>query len=192
MDNFFRCSMISTYLLVGCSADVLQDEHDQDASVESGELPSTRVAEASVRCDGTPLPTCTGPFTGATCELPCLDTSGEATAACGLDVYCHSDGTVYGLATRNAVLYRSAAGPLTIFRFSQTYDGLPVLAPDGIVTLVYGPQGAISASGAIVGNRVEYEHRHRQASEAKASRNRHRMLQDAVLAVPRRRVLVGS
>jgi hypothetical protein len=213
MDNFFRCSMISTCLLVGCSADVLQDEHDQDASVESGELSSPRVAEASVRCDGTPLPTCVGPFTGATCELPCLDTSGEATAACGLDVYCHSDGTVYGLATRNAVLYhgepnddepivesdfeqwivghaadlgleaglepanlelhrlegfRSAAGPLTIFRFSQTYRGMPVLAPDGIVTLVYGPQGAISITGAIVDNRAEYEHRIRQASQPKA------------------------
>jgi hypothetical protein len=229
MGNFFCRSMMSTCLLVGCSADVLQDEHDQDASVESGELPSTRVAEASVRCDGTPLPTCTGPFTGATCELPCLDTSGEATAACGLDVYCHSDGTVYGLATRNAVLYRaapdddepvvqtdfegwivghaadlgleaglepsnlelhrlegfrSAAGPLTIFRFSQTYDGLPVLAPDGIVTLVYGPQGAISASGAIVDNRVEYEHRHRQASEAKAKHSilKHASAQEGVPA----------
>jgi MYXO-CTERM domain-containing protein len=216
MDNFFRCSMISTCLLVGCSADVLHDEHDQDVSVESGELPSPRVAEASVRCDGTPLPTCVGPFTGATCELPCLNTSGEATAACGLDVYCHSDGTVYGLATRNAVLYhggpeddepivessfegwivghaadlgleaglepanlelhrhegfRSAAGPLTIFRFSQTYRGMPVLLPDGIVTLVYGPQGAISTTGAIVDNRVEYEHWHRQASQPRAEQS---------------------
>jgi hypothetical protein len=66
MGYFFRRSLMSTCLLVGCSADVLQVEHEQHASVESGELPSPRVAEASVCCDGTPLPACTGPFTGAT------------------------------------------------------------------------------------------------------------------------------
>jgi MYXO-CTERM domain-containing protein len=228
MVDSFRRVMMSTCLLVGCAADVLQDDHDLHASVESGELPAPRTPEASVRCDGTPLPECDGAFTGASCDLPCSGPAGEVTATqCGLDVYCHSNGSVYGLATRNAVLYRgapdddepvvesdfeawivghaadvgleaglapsnlelhrlegfrSAAGPLTIFRFSQTYDGLPVLAPDGIVTLVYGPQGAISASGAIVDNRVEYEHRHRQASEAKAKKSilKHTSAQEGV------------
>jgi hypothetical protein len=108
-EGFFRRAMMSTCLLVGCAADVLQDDHDLHASVESGELPSPRMAEASVRCDGTPLPECDGAFTGARCDLPCSGPAGEVTAAqCGLDVYCHSNGSVYGLATRNAVLYRGA------------------------------------------------------------------------------------
>jgi hypothetical protein len=94
MDNFFRRSVMATWLLGGCAADVRQDEdeHEENASVESGELPSLRVAEPAVSCAGTPRPTCDGPFTGATCDLPCLDTSGEAASECGLDVYCHSDG----------------------------------------------------------------------------------------------------
>jgi hypothetical protein len=57
------------------------------------------------RCDTTALPRCEGPFTGATCTLPCVGEAGSNTETCGLDVYCHADGTVYGLATRNAVLY---------------------------------------------------------------------------------------
>jgi hypothetical protein len=218
MDDFFRRAMMSAWLLGGCAADVPrgEQEHEGNTSVESGELPSLRVAEPAVGCAGTPVSTCDGPFTGANCDLPCLGTSGQVAPECGLDVYCHSDGTVYGIATRNAVFYRagpdddqpvvesdfeqwivghaadlgleaglqlsnlelhrlegfrSAAGPLTIFRFSQTYDGWPVLAPDGIVTLVYGPRGAISASGAIVDNRVEYRHRVRQAPQAKAEKS---------------------
>lgn len=200
-------------LLGGCAAEVLHDESHEDAGFEGHDVPSLRLMEPSLRCDGAPLPACDGPFTGAACNLPCLVTYGEASATCGLDVYCHSDGAVYGLATRNAVLFRgepdddesivessfeqwivehaadlglesglepsnlelhrlegfrSAAGPLTIFRFSQTYDSLPVLAPDGIVTLVYGPQGAVSVTGAIIDGRVAYEHRLRQASKAKA------------------------
>jgi hypothetical protein len=153
------------------------------------------------------------PFTGPSCTLPCIGGTPSEPAACGLDFYCHSDGTVYGLATRNALLYRgsprdtdaevesafeawiveheaelgldpglerahlglnrvpgvrSPEGPLTIQRFSQTYRGFPVLAPDGVVTLVYGPEGAISVSGAIIDNRTPYTHEAMQASATKA------------------------
>lgn len=120
-----------------------------------------------------------------------------------MELVCHSDGRIYGLSTRNALLYfaspedpdtvveadfetwialhpaelglstglsiedielhrlhdfRSSAGPLTILRFAQTYHGLPVLAPDGIVTLVYGPQGAVAVTGAVVDGRTPYAH----------------------------------
>jgi hypothetical protein len=133
-----------------------------------------------------------------------------------LEVTCHSDGRVYGLSTRNALLYaastgavdsaieadfeawiaehpaelglsaglsiddiglsrmpnfRSSAGPLTIFRFAQTYRGLPVLAPDGIVTLVYGPRGAIAVTGAVIDGRTPYDHHAVQASAEEAMRS---------------------
>ncbi|MCX4246747.1 hypothetical protein [Paraliomyxa miuraensis] len=170
--------------------------------------------QASQGCDGTPLPSCDGPFTGASCDLPCaLAPPGLPPRECGVDRYCHSDGSTYGLAARNAVLYpaspdepdeavqanleawivehpadlgleagltaddlelhrmndfRSSAGALTIFRFGQTYRGIPVLAPDGIVTVVYGPQGAISITGAIIDGRTPYEHADAQVHAAKA------------------------
>jgi hypothetical protein len=67
--------------------------------------------------------------------------------------------------------FRSAAGPLTIFRFAQTYHDLPVLAPDGIVTLVYGPQGAVGVTGAVVDGRTRYDHRDVQATAATATQS---------------------
>ncbi len=65
----------------------------------------------------------------------------------------------------------SSAGPLTLFRFAQTYHGMPVLAPDGIVTLVYGPQGAVAITGAIIDGRTLYDHRDVQASADVAVRS---------------------
>lgn len=65
--------------------------------------------------------------------------------------------------------FRSAAGPLTIFRFTQTHHDLPVLAPDGIITLVYGPQGAVAVTGAVIDGRTRYDHRDVQATAAKAT-----------------------
>jgi hypothetical protein len=72
MDDFLRRSMISSWLLGGCAAEVLQDEreHEESTSVEGGELPSPRVTEPVVSCAGTPVSTCDGPFTGVTCDLP--------------------------------------------------------------------------------------------------------------------------
>jgi hypothetical protein len=67
--------------------------------------------------------------------------------------------------------FRSSAGPLTLFRFAQTYHGLPVLAPDGIVTLVYAPRGAVAVTGAIIDGRTPYAHREVQAPEAQAVRS---------------------
>lgn len=151
-----------------------------------------------------------------TCTLPCLGESPSNASACGLDAYCHSDGTLYGLSTRNAVLwlgsphesdaaieaafeewisgheaelgldsglepgdlelqrapdFRSTAGPLHLFRFAQSHRGFPVLAPDGMVTLVYGPQGAISLSGAIIDGRTRYANEDVQASAAQAEQS---------------------
>ena len=65
---------------------------------------------------------------------------------------------------------RSTAGPLTIFRFAQTYHGLPVLAPDGIVTLIHGPHGAVAFTGAIVDGRTHYAHDDTRASSDAAVR----------------------
>ncbi|MCX4243066.1 hypothetical protein, partial [Paraliomyxa miuraensis] len=173
-----------------------------------------RVERANEDCDGTPLPACEGPFTGAACDLPCsFAPPGLDPLDCGIDRTCHSDGSTYGLAARNAVLYpasaddpdeaiqanfeawivehpadlglsagltaddlelhrmsdfRSSAGALTIVRFSQTYRGIPVLAPDGIVTLVYGPEGAVSITGAIIDGRTPYEHAEARVHAAKA------------------------
>jgi hypothetical protein len=182
--------------------------------VEALALTDPRDAQASRGCDGAPLPICDGTFTGATCDLPCTGKVGPS--ACGLRRTCHSDGSTYGLSTRNTVLYpaspedadaaveadfeawiaehpadlglptgfsvgdvelhrlgdfRSSAGPLTIFRFTQTYHGMPVLAPDGIVTLVYGPKGAVAMTGAIIDGRASYDHRQVQATAAHAVRS---------------------
>lgn len=146
---------------------------------------------------------------------------GEPTAALGsspdLDVHRHSDGRVYGLSARRAVLFpgsptasdatieaglvawivtheaelglaaglepehvelhrapgfRSTAGALAIFRFVQTYRGLPILGPDGVVTLVLGPRGAVSLSGAIVDGRTSYAHADARASASAAAAER--------------------
>jgi hypothetical protein len=201
-------------LLSGCPADEPRDERAGEAGMVAV-LPVLPVPAAEVDrlCSGAPLLACDGPFTGASCELPCIGGTASIPGACGLDSYCHSNGAVYGLAARNAILYhgapddtdtgvegafkgwiidhelelglepelerehielryvphsRSSAGPLTLHRFSQTYRGFPVLAPDGVVTLVHGPQGAISISGAIIDNRTPYAHASMQASAATA------------------------
>lgn len=228
MGASLRRASITTCLLAGCSADAprhsdIADATDavavEDANTDvvvaasSSSPPSPRTTTPSLRCDGSPLPVCEGPFTGATCDLPCLGAANDPAPDCGVDVHCHSDGSVYGFATRNALLYagapddppeiiqadlegwivahtadlslapglaradlglqplaafRSTAGALTIFRFAQTYDGKPVLAPDGLVTVVYGPQGAVSMTGAIIDARVPYTHRDHQATQGRA------------------------
>ncbi|MCX4239442.1 hypothetical protein [Paraliomyxa miuraensis] len=189
--------------LGGCVVEEPEQEHGEEP-MRSGAQRLGSVArgpeQTSQGCDGTPLPSCDGPFTGAACDLPCsLGPPDLEALECDVDRYCHSDGSTYGLAARNAVLYpaspdepdeavqanleawivehpadlgleagltaddldlhrmndfRSSAGALTIFRFGQTYRGIPVLAPDGIVTLVHGPQGAISITGAIIDRRT--------------------------------------
>jgi hypothetical protein len=175
---------------------------------------SARRDASNPSCQETPQPPCEGPFTGAACDLPCH--AGVVPLHCGLERTCHSDGSTYGLAVRNALLYvastdvpdavveaafeawivehpsdlglsaglsaddielhplgdfRSSAGRLTIFRFMQTYHGVPVLAPDGMVTLVYGPQGAVSVTGAIIDGRTPYDHRDVQAPADQAVRS---------------------
>jgi hypothetical protein len=64
--------------------------------------------------------------------------------------------------------FRSSAGPLQIVRFTQTHRGFPVLAPDDVVTVVYGTQGAVAITGAIVDGRAIYDHEMMQASAAVA------------------------
>jgi MYXO-CTERM domain-containing protein len=197
----------------GCSVDSLKE---MAPSGRVGDVPALMGATTAVRpCGGAPMPACNGPLTGVSCTLPCLDSSGSDATACGVDAYCHSDGTVYGLSTRNAVLwhgspadgdaeiqaafeawitgheaelglddglepddlaltrardFRSSMGSLRLFRFTQAHRGFPVLAPDGIVTLVYGPQGAISITGAIIDGRTPYANEDVQVSEAEAVR----------------------
>jgi hypothetical protein len=213
------------WVIGGCMADEAEDARRGDDAgavikrVASSTSTTPRGDGASAGCNGTPLPPCDGPFTGAACDLPCDgDGNADADAAreCGIDRTCHSDGSTYGLSTRSALLYaaspdepdsaveagfeawivghpadlglsaglsvndvelhalgdfRSSAGPLTIYRFAQTYHGVPVLAPDGIVTLVHGPRGAVAVTGAIIDGRTPYDHRDARADAAKAVRS---------------------
>jgi hypothetical protein len=89
-------------VLVGCGAGA----EAEPWNAEPAGTGATRAAALAGRCDGAVLPECDGPFTGVTCDLPCI---GDDPTACGVDVYCHSDGTVYGVATRNAVLFPGSA-----------------------------------------------------------------------------------
>lgn len=206
--------LVGASLSGGCPSGL----HEAQRRGESvGQLrPSVVMTVAAEPCGGTREPDCEGPFTGASCTLPCLGEGSLDAAGCGLDAYCHSDGAVYGLSTRNAVLwpgsttdgdaaiessfeawiagheaelgleaglepsdlelerapdFRSSMGRLQLFRFMQKYRGFPVLAPDGTVTVVYGPQGAISISGAIVDGRESFANEDAQASEAEAVRS---------------------
>jgi len=67
--------------------------------------------------------------------------------------------------------FRQSMGGLTIFRFRQTYRGIPVLPPDDLVQLVHGPDGAIQLSGRIVDGRENYAHVASQASANTALRS---------------------
>jgi hypothetical protein len=164
------------------------------------------VVEARRHCDGSVIAACTTGHTGPSCTLPCAapppNPGGPATAECGFELYCHGDGSVYGLAAINAYLYEGAPegsasamrselvgwittheedlglapglddddiglipaegpsqrmGGLTISRFTQTYRGLPVLAPDDLVQVVHNHAGAVQISGRIVDGRIAYE-----------------------------------
>lgn len=173
-------------------------------------LATPRRTAPSLHCDGSPLPECPGGLTGPSCTLPCSPTSpgsNEPTTACSFDLYCHGDGSVYGLAAMGAALYPGTPespsealaalvafvtthesdlgvapglepqdlglvsvpgsgqrmGGLRIHRFSQTYRGRPVLPPDDLVQVVYGPAGAIQLSGQIIDGRIDYEHHDQHA-----------------------------
>lgn len=93
-----------------------------------------------------------------------------------------------GLEPADIELHRSSGppvheGPLTIYRFSQTHHGLPVLPPDDIITLVYGPDGPISVSGAIIDKRTPYAHADARATATRAQRS---ILQHAAAQTLRR------
>lgn len=70
------------------------------------------LVEALRHCDGSLLPACTNGRTGPSCTLPCAAASpspgGPPPPECGFELYCHGDGSVYGLAALNAFLYEGA------------------------------------------------------------------------------------
>jgi hypothetical protein len=205
----------SSIVMSGCDRAVQATEHG-DVREEAGDrrepsssrAPSNdpQAVEALRHCDGSLLTACTTGQTGPSCTLPCAAASpspgGPPPPECGFELYCHGDGSVYGLATINAFLYEGAPegsaaairpglvtwiteheedlglppglddvdlglipaegpaqrmGGLTIFRFKQTYRSLPVLAPDDLVQVVYGPAGAVQITGQIIDGRIEYE-----------------------------------
>lgn len=172
--------------------------------------PPSRTTGPSHHCDGAPLPACDGGFTGPSCTLPCSPASpgSDVPASCTFDLYCHGDGSVYGVAGVGAVLHPGSpessddealaalvafittheedlglapglephdlgllpvgpaerSGGLGIRRFAQTYRTRPVLPPDGLVQVVYGPAGAIGLTGRIIDGRQDYAHHDAQAS----------------------------
>ncbi|MCX4239341.1 hypothetical protein [Paraliomyxa miuraensis] len=95
--------------LGGCVAEESERERGDESTNEEAErlgLVDHGLGQTSLACDGTLLPSCDGPFTGAACDLPCaLAPPGLPPLECGVDRHCHSDGSTYGLAARNAVLY---------------------------------------------------------------------------------------
>lgn len=174
--------------------------------------PTRQASAPSRHCDGSPLPECDGGLTGPSCDLPCSPTSPgpNVPVGCSFELYCHGDGSVYGLAARSALLYpgspHAAAdealaalvafvttheedlglapglephdlglapapgfaqrmGGLVVHRFTQTYRSRPVLPPDDLVQVVYGPEGAIQLTGQIIDGRQSYAHHDQHARE---------------------------
>lgn len=175
---------------------------------------SPRSAPAPSRhCDGSTLPECEGGFTGPSCDLPCSPTSPgpNVPVDCSFELYCHGDGSVYGLAAKGALLYPGSPhasadealaalvafvttheddlglapglephdlglapapgfaqrmGGLVVHRFTQTYRSRPVLPPDDLVQVVYGPTGAIQLTGQIIDGRRNYDHHDQHARES--------------------------
>ncbi|MCX4239978.1 hypothetical protein [Paraliomyxa miuraensis] len=97
--------------LGGCVAEERErSEEPTNAAAERLGFVVDGLERASQGCDGTPLPACDGPFTGAACDLPCsFAPPGLPPLECGIDRTCHSDDSTYGLAARNAVLYPASA-----------------------------------------------------------------------------------
>ena len=175
---------------------------------------STRRASAPVRhCDGAALPQCPDGLTGPSCTLTCSTPSPDPNVPvdCSFELYCHGDGSVYGLAAQGALLYPGSpdasdgealaalvafittheedlglapgiepehlglvpvpgptqhSGGLAIRRFTQTWRSRPVLPPDDLVQVVYGPAGAVRITGQIVDGRREHDESHEPANEA--------------------------
>ncbi len=69
-------------------------------------------------CKGELLASCEGPYTGPSCTLPCdvpgagdPDDTGvplDPPDDCGFELYCHSDGSVYGLSTKKSFLWQGS------------------------------------------------------------------------------------
>lgn len=184
---------------------------EHEFAVSTPSLPP-RAAVAAKHCNGSLLPPCDGGVTGPACDLPCSQTSPgpDVPVDCSFELYCHGDGSVYGLAAEGALLYPGlpdassdealaalvafittheedlgllpglephdlglapAPGPaqrmggLVVHRFTQTYRSLPVLPPDDLVQVVYGPAGAIQLTGQIIDGRQNYAHHDQQAGE---------------------------
>jgi hypothetical protein len=72
------------------------------------------------------------------------------------------------LGLRRAPRFRVDAGKLTLYRFTQSYRGLPVFGPDRLVTVVASPEGAIAFRGAVVDGRAPYLHAEHPAAETLA------------------------
>lgn len=108
--------IVAGVVLGGCVGEAREHErgdHHDDAT--SGSLatpdslatPRTPTSQAAslVHCDGSPLEPCPPGTTGPSCTLPCTASPSQ----CGFELYCHGDGSVYGLAAIGAQLYPSTA-----------------------------------------------------------------------------------
>jgi hypothetical protein len=107
--------IVAGVVLGGCVGEAREDErgdHHDESSSESLAIPDSLAtppawasqAASLVHCDGSPLEPCPPGSTGPSCSLPCT----ASPAGCSFELYCHGDGSVYGLAAIGAQLYPSA------------------------------------------------------------------------------------
>ena len=103
-------------LTAGCSSDrPLEARPVEDAALVAAEA---RIAGVQLACDGSALPSCPSGQTGPSCAWACDPEGGEAAADgssgggssvdfpdCGFRLYCHSDGTGYGMAAERSHIY---------------------------------------------------------------------------------------
>lgn len=76
-----------------------------------------------------------------------------------------ADLTVTDIGLTPAPLFRTSAGKLTLYRYTQSYRGFPIFGPDRLVTVVTNYQGAVAIRGSIIDGRESYLHSETQASK---------------------------
>jgi hypothetical protein len=106
--------VLTCMALGGCVADELatnpRDASAHDSTLEPllppplASFPAPTDQAASLHCDGSPLPPCPPGTTGPSCTLPCA----VGSPTCSFELYCHGDGSAYGLAAIGALLYPSS------------------------------------------------------------------------------------
>jgi hypothetical protein len=138
--SFVRAWASLSLSVIACDRqthDEASDEH-VEVSTTSASLVRPRAAEASKGCDGAPLEACGDGLTGPACDLACASGS-----SCGFELYCHGDGSVYGLATQGAYLYEG------------TVEGSPDAAREQLVSWIATHEADLGLAAGLDESHVE-------------------------------------